>query len=204
VFGTDADAEPGEYTVRASLVTPGGETLISVGTLEVVPEPMAKAGQEITEGGLPLIKWVKHPKDAAGEAEHAELEKAWPDDWHDDEIGDVVESTDSLVFRLNESFSDLRAAIDRRATGPRASATAVELLKDKYAAPVVFGIWLLYQQQKAAEPADKFSENALRGAKLALGRAHLATMSDADLEGEETTPLAMPLLELVGGAGAGN
>lgn len=185
VFGAESDTEPGEYTVRVSLVTPRGETLISVGTLEVVPEPAVKAGQEITEGGLPEIKWVKHLKDAASEEERAELEKVWPDGWKDDEVGDVVESNDSLVFRLNESFPELRIAIERKATGPKASATAVELLKDKYAAPVIFGIWLLYQQQKEADAQDKFTENNLRTAKLALARAQLATMTDLELEAEE-------------------
>lgn len=182
VLGSDPTAVPGEYVVRVSLLTPGSSsTLVAVGTVEVLPAPAAPSGQELLEGGTPDIHWYEHPDDATSDEKRQELKDRWPTEWEDKNVvGDVVDSDDVFVFRLNLSYPELKQAIARRMTGIKGSVTAVDTLKDRYAAMVSFGMWLLHEQKK--KDTAKWPTDVFQGACSALARSTLATMLESELD----------------------
>lgn len=183
VLGSDANAVPGEYAIRVSLVTPGAAgTLVAVGTVEVVPAPAVAGGQDLGEGGTPEIEWYRHPDDAGPDDNREELEERWPAEWTDKSVvGEVDESGHVIVFRLNRSYPDLKQAIGRRASSAKGSESAVNSLEDRYAAMVTFGMWLLHDQRK--KDTVKWPPEVFQAACGALARSTLATM--LDLEAEE-------------------
>jgi hypothetical protein len=183
VLGCNPNAALGEYMVHVSFSPPGSsDTLVAVATIEVVPEASVPGGQDLAEGGLPEIVWYRHPDDAANLEEKEKLKNAWPDGWTKRAVGDVDESGATVIFRLNESLPELKSAIDRRSTGMRASEAAVTTLKERYAAPVTYGMWLLNRAKERdpkSMPDDWFATSC-----EALAKAQLATLLDLEIDAE--------------------
>jgi hypothetical protein len=190
VLGSDQNARPGDYTIKVSLATPSAAgTLVAVGTVHVVPAVALPGGQELTEGGIPDITWRDHPDDALSDEEREKNAKEWPTEWETKNVvGDVNESGNAVVFRLNRSYPELKVAISRRAGSSRGSVTAIGSLEDRYAAMVAFGMWILHDQKQKAP--DKWSFEIFQAASAALARSTLATMLDAEFEDDAESSTA--------------
>lgn len=185
VFGTSPQTAPGTYVVRVKLIRPEAGELVATATIDVVPQPELSQPEQPSDSGMPDITWIKHQRDAVDEKERAQLGETWPPEWTGEEAGDVTTSGGSLVFRLNESFPELRKAILRRADGPAGSRDAVESLKDRYAGAVSFGMFLLNDARDKAPQNERPNETWMRSAYIALGRVQLATILEANLESDE-------------------
>lgn len=190
LLGTGPDTPAGEYTVRVSVAVPGDGELTAVTTIRVVPDVAVKGGQAVEEGGLPDIRWLRHPDEATNDEDRQRCADAWPSEWERDEVGDVLTSSAALVIRLNESYDPLRDAVRQRSSGSRASLERVEGLKDRYAAAVGYGLWLL-SRPGSGDPGKAAPAPDLKQARQALARVQLEVNEAVAAAGEVGEPVQL-------------
>ena len=158
---------------------------MATATIQVVQPSSCPDTVPPADSGVPDITWVRHERDAANDEEREELKRMWPPEWTGEEAGDVTDSAESLVFRLNESFPDLRKAITRRADSASGSKDAVESLKDCYAGAVSYGMFLLNDAKGKVWPRRSRRTSGCDTPSLRSGRMQIATMFDAELDAED-------------------
>jgi hypothetical protein len=137
VFEADGDAVLGDYTFRASLLTPHG-VLTDTTTITVAAPSPAKprtTGSEPETG--PRVEWV------------------YREDWDDHNgsldaqtVGYVTEDDDETIIWVNRNFHRLDAAL----SGRNFTAEQIEVRATRYQFPVACALWLQADHLKNAEP----------------------------------------------------
>lgn len=167
LIGVEKGAKPRTYQVDLRLRTPKGE-LAGVATVDVV-RPKRRKRRQGRNTGLPDIIWLK--------------KENWPDEWSEEEVGDVLESTDKVTIRVNEDYVHLRREIEKRATATKGAdpLRRVDRLKNSYMVPIATGLWLQHHERKKAEAPP--GEPWLRGERQRLAIATLDSILDVEPEG---------------------
>jgi len=131
-FTAELTAELGQYDVKVTLITPNG-ALQDTTKIEVLPAPQRRRPSAVGGGGLPDIKWVN--------------EQDWPEDWDDDEVGDVQISVDSVTIRVSAVHEPLVEALARR------SGNAIASFKNRYLVAVAVALWMqeIFEGQNAEQ-----------------------------------------------------
>jgi hypothetical protein len=158
-FTSEIAAEVGTYDVKITLITPNG-TLFDQTKIELRPAPRRRRPAAVGGGGLPDIKWIRE-------------EDEWPDDWDDDEVGDVQISGDSITIRVSALYEPLKEALSRR------SGNAITSFKNRYLVAVAVALWMqeIFEGQNAdQDPAG------MKAARHWMGASAIEAI---DIEGVE-------------------
>jgi hypothetical protein len=137
VFEAEGDAVPGDYTFRASLLTPNGELTDTTTITVAVPSP-AKPRDKGTEPETgPRVEWVYR--------EH------WDD--HDGNldgrtVGYVTEDEEETIIWVNRNFHRLDTAL----SGRNLTAEQIDARATRYQFPVACALWLQDDDLKTANP----------------------------------------------------
>ena len=144
LFEATGDAEPGDYTFRASLLTANGGLTDTVTITVAVPAP-AKPGSSGPEPETgPRVEWVTR------------------DDWpnHDGmtarTVGYVTADEEETIIWVNRHYHLLDAALKGRTLTPE----AIETRATRYQFPVACALWLQFDDLKrtAQKPDEHYQE----------------------------------------------
>jgi len=137
VFEAEGDAVPGDYTFRASLLTPNGVLTDTTTITVAVPSPATPraSGPEPETG--PRVEWV--------------YRDVW--DQHDGNldaqtVGYVTEDDEETIIWVNRNFHRLDAAL----AGRNLTAEQIDTRATRYQFPVACALWLQADHLKDANP----------------------------------------------------
>lgn len=137
VFEADGDAVPGDYTFRASLLTPNGVLTDTTMITVAVPSP-AKPKDKGTEPETgPRVEWV--------------YRENW--DEHDGNldaqtVGYVTEDDEETIIWVNRNFHRLDTAL----SGRNLTAEQIDTRATRYQFPVACALWLQHDDLKKTDP----------------------------------------------------
>jgi hypothetical protein len=146
-FEAGGDAVPGDYTLRATLITPAGLVSDSVTITVEVPPPAKpeKNGSEPETG--PRVEWVTR------------------DTWDDHEgmdartVGYVSEDEETIIW-VNRHYS----LLDRALSGRSLTHEQIETRASRYQFPVACALWLQHDAaSRTAQPPDEGYQKAELG-----------------------------------------
>lgn len=144
-FEASGDAVPGDYALRATLITPTGLISDSVTVNVAVPPPAKpeKKGNEPETG--PQVEWVNR------------------DAWDDHEgvdgrtVGYVSEDTEETIIWVNRHHHLLDQALSSRSLTPE----QIDTRASRYQFPVACALWLQHDAaSRAAQPPDEKYQKA--------------------------------------------
>jgi hypothetical protein len=147
VFEAAGDAVPGDYTFRASLLTPNGGLDDTITITVAVPSP-AKPGVKGNEPETgPRVEWVTRDE--------------WPD--HDGmnahTVGYVTADDEETIIWVNRHYHLLDAALKGRTLTPE----AIETRATRYQFPVACALWLQHDDlRRTAQKPDEQYQSAER------------------------------------------
>ena len=170
VFEADGDAVPGDYTFRASLLTPNGVLTDTTTITVAVPSP-AKPKDKGTEPETgPRVEWVNR------------------DQWDEHEgnldahtAGYVTEDDEETIIWVNRGLDVLDSAL----AGRNLTAEQIETRATRYQYPVACALWLQHDALKKANPRP--DEKYLKAEMERLAEAVLVAIDpDVEAAGEES------------------
>ena len=167
-FEAAGDAALGEYTFRATLVTPGGLLTDNV-TIKVTKPPPAKQTDKGTEAETgPQVEWVNKED---WEIHHFDAKT----------VGGVDEDEEGTIIWVNRDLDVLVKSLSSRDL----TKEQVETRADRYLFPVACALWLQQHALKQTEP--KPSDSYLRDEMRRVAEAVLVVINpDVDVAAEES------------------
>jgi hypothetical protein len=166
-FEAEPDAPTGDYTFKASLVTPNGVLFDSLGVSVREPSP-GKPQEKGTEPETgPRVEWVY--KDSWGEMGFTPRT-----------VGRVDEDAEETIIWVNRHYHLLQRSLSGRNLTP----DAIETRAMRYQFPVACALWLQHDAVKRAE--QKPSEDYLQAESERMAEAVLVAIDpDVDVALEE-------------------
>jgi hypothetical protein len=166
-FEAEADAPIGDYTFKASLVTPNGMLFdeLNVSVREATPAKPQMKGKEPETG--PRVEWVY--KDAWDEMGFTPRT-----------VGRVDEDQEETIIWVNRHYH----LLERSLSGRNLTPDAIETRATRYQFPVACALWLQQDAVKRAE--QKPSEDYLQAESERMAEAVLVAIDpDVDVALEE-------------------
>ena len=169
VFEAEGDAVPGDYTFRASLLTPNGVLTDTTRITVAVPQPAKPKDKGAEPETGPKVQWV--------------YRKDW--DEHDGNldahtVGYVTEDEETIIW-VNRDLDLLDAAL----AGRNLTEEQIETRSTRYQFPVACALWLQHDALKKANPRP--DEKYLKTEMERLAEAVLVAIDpDVDIAGAES------------------
>jgi len=168
VFEADGDATPGEYTFRASLLTPNGVLTDTINVIVAVPPTAKPKGKGLEPETGPRVEWV--------------YRAIWADhDMTARTVGTVTEDDEETIIFVNRNQHLLEAAL----SGRTLTSEQIDTRATRYQFPVACALWLQAHELKATDP--KPDERYLQAEMERLAEAVLVAIDpDVDVALEES------------------
>lgn len=148
VFEVDGDAVPGEYTFRASLLTPHGVLTDTTTVIVAVPPPARSTGKGTEPETGPRVEWVYREQwdDHAGTLDPRT-------------VGYVSEDDEETIIWVNRHYHLLATALSGRKLTPE----QIETRATRYQFPVACALWLQQNDLKGTDqkPDEKYQKAEL-------------------------------------------